>query len=43
MRTILIVEDSSTIREMVMFVLKDERLKIVEAEDGLEAVALAKK
>lgn len=43
MRSILIVEDSSTVREMVTFVLKDERLKIVEAEDGLEALDLAKK
>lgn len=43
MRSILVVEDSSTVREMVMFVLKDERLNIVEAEDGVEALDLAKR
>lgn len=43
MRSILIVEDSSTVREMVLFVLKDERLDLVEAEDGQEALEIAKK
>lgn len=43
MKSILIVEDSSTVREMVVFVLKDDRLELVEAADGVEALALAKK
>lgn len=43
MKSILIVEDSSTVRSMVAFVLKDKKLQIEEAEDGEEALEKAKK
>ena len=43
MKLVLIVEDSSTVREMVAFVLKGENIKTVEAEDGVIALDLAKK
>lgn len=43
MKRILVVDDSSTVREMVTFVLKDTKFELVEAEDGLEAFEIAKK
>lgn len=41
MKSILIVDDSSTVRDMVLFVLKDTKFLLAEAEDGLEALGLA--
>ncbi|NER39666.1 MAG: response regulator [Oscillatoria sp. SIO1A7] len=37
MSTVLIVDDSSTVREMVSSILKKSGLAIIEAADGLEA------
>lgn len=37
MATVLIVDDSSTVREMVSSILKKSGLAIIEAADGLEA------
>ena len=41
MPTILVVDDEPTIRELVRFTLEDERVAIVEASDGLEALEKA--
>lgn len=42
MRSILVVEDSLAIREMVGFALKGEEFELTNAEDGLEALEVAK-
>ncbi|KIQ05582.1 Fis family transcriptional regulator [Agrobacterium tumefaciens] len=39
-RTILIVDDSKTIRQMLREALKDEHYAIVEASDGREALII---
>jgi len=38
MKTILIVDDSSGVRKFVMFALKNHGYRVVEAEDGLDAL-----
>ena len=43
MKHILVVEDSSTIRKLVASLLKANDITIYEAEDGIEALELAKK
>ena len=40
-RTILAVDDSASMRQMVAYVLKQAGYSVVEAEDGDEALALA--
>ena len=40
-RTILAVDDSTSMRQMVAYVLKQAGYSVVEAEDGEEALALA--
>ena len=40
-RTILAVDDSTSMRQMVAYVLKQAGYRVVEAEDGDEALALA--
>jgi len=42
MKNILIVEDSSTVRKLVAFLLKGDDISISEAEDGEEGLILAK-
>jgi DNA-binding response OmpR family regulator len=42
MPTILVVDDEPTIRELVRFTLEDERVAIVEASDGLDALEQAR-
>ena len=42
MKNILIVEDSSTVRKLVAFLLKGDEISISEAEDGEQGLALAK-
>lgn len=42
MPTILVVDDEPTIRELVRFTLEDERVAIVEASDGVEALEQAR-
>ena len=42
MRSILVVEDSFAFREMVGFALKGEEFELTNAEDGLEALEVAK-
>jgi two-component system phosphate regulon response regulator PhoB len=42
MPTILIADDEPAIRELIRFTLEDERIELVEAVDGLEALALAR-
>lgn len=41
-RTVLIVDDSPTIRRITRFFLKDEGFELVEAEDGLGALGLVR-
>jgi len=41
-KTILIVDDSAAIRQMVAFTLKSAGYAVIEAEDGGEALAKAK-
>lgn len=43
MKTILAVDDSRSLRQMVCFSLKTAGYSVVEAVDGLEALELAKK
>jgi two-component system chemotaxis response regulator CheY len=43
MATILTVDDSASIRQMVAFTLKSAGHQVVEANDGKEALDLAKK
>lgn len=40
-KTILIVDDSAAIRQMVAFTLKSDGYAVIEAEDGEEALAKA--
>ena len=42
MATVLIVDDEPPIVELVRFTLEDERVRVVEAGDGLEALEVAK-
>ena len=42
-KTILAVDDSGSLRQMVVFTLKSVGYQVVEAVDGQEALALAKK
>jgi DNA-binding response OmpR family regulator len=42
MPTILVVDDEPSIRELVRFTLEDERVAIVEASDGVEALEKAR-
>ena len=42
MSKILAVDDSASMRQMVAFTLKDGGYEVVEASDGVEALALAK-
>ena len=39
MKTIMTVDDSVTLRQMVSFVLKDGGYEVVEATDGLDALS----
>lgn len=41
MATVLIVDDEPPIVELVRFTLEDEQVRVVEAEDGLEALDVA--
>lgn len=41
MATVLIVDDEPPIVELVRFTLEDERVRVVEAADGLEALEVA--
>ena len=41
-KTILIVDDSASIRQMVSFALKSDGHNVIEAADGVEALAKAK-
>ncbi|OMP68923.1 hypothetical protein BV900_27940 [Agrobacterium tumefaciens] len=41
-KTILIVDDSKTIRQMLRQALKNEHYRIVEASDGREALAIVR-
>ena len=43
MATILLVDDSASMREMVSFTLKGVGHEVSEAEDGVEALEFAKK
>lgn len=43
MATILAVDDSNSMRQMVSFTLKQEGHDVTEAADGMEALELAKK
>ena len=43
MKFVMIVDDSHSIREMVKFTLTQNGYGVVEAEDGVEALAIAKK
>lgn len=42
MATVLVVDDEPTIVELVRFTLEDERVRVVEAHDGLEALEVAR-
>jgi DNA-binding response OmpR family regulator len=42
MTTVLVVDDESPIVELVRFTLEDEDLQVVEAQDGPEAVEMAR-
>jgi two-component system chemotaxis response regulator CheY len=42
MKRILIVDDSASMRQMVVFTLKKAGYQIVDAKDGLEALEIAK-
>ncbi len=41
MATVLIVDDEPPIVELVRFTLEDDQVRVVEAEDGLEALDVA--
>lgn len=43
MKTIMTVDDSASLRQMVRLVLKNGGYEVVEAADGVEALALLKK
>lgn len=43
MATILLVDDSTSMREMVSFTLREAGHEVSEAEDGVEALEYAKK
>ena len=43
MKTVLAVDDSRSLRQMVVFSLKTAGYQIIEAEDGVDALALAEK
>jgi two-component system chemotaxis response regulator CheY len=43
MKTVLAVDDSRSLRQMVTFSLKTAGYQVTEAEDGVEGLALAKK
>jgi DNA-binding response OmpR family regulator len=43
MTTILIVDDEPAILDLVRFTLEDAEVRIVEASDGVEALALARR
>ncbi len=42
MATVLIVDDEAPIVELVRFTLEDEHVRVLEAGDGLEALAVAR-
>ncbi|MDR1312083.1 MAG: response regulator [Burkholderiaceae bacterium] len=42
-KTILTVDDSSSLRQMVVFSLKSAGYEVAEARDGIEGLALAQK
>ena len=42
MATILIVDDSTSMRQLVTFALKGDGHEVIQAEDGVEALKLAK-
>ena len=42
MATVLIVDDEPPIVELVRFTLEDEHVRVLEAGDGLEALAMAR-
>ena len=39
MKKILIVDDSSTIRKLIRYILKKQEYRITEAKDGMDAMA----
>ena len=41
MTTILVADDEPPILELIRFTLEDDRVRVVEARDGLEALRLA--
>lgn len=43
MPTVMAVDDSATMRQLVSFILKGAGYDVVEAADGMEALGLAKK
>lgn len=43
MTTILIVDDEPAILDLVRFTLEDAEVRVVEASDGVEALALARR
>jgi len=43
MTTILIVDDEPNILDLVRFTLEDAEVRVVEASDGVEALALARR